>query len=94
MGTRTGPDAGRVEDLWGTSTSVTLTGAGYLSVRTGASGNHVNGVPIDAVRGSVATTICGVRDAAGQHGVVIELTIAVNGQYTDSALRLSPWTTP
>ncbi len=88
--TRTGPDIATVQDLWGTPQSVAST-AGYTDVRTGRGGTRQNGIPLAAVTGSTATTVCGVRDATGPHGVVIELAIAADGRYTDGSLRLSQW---
>lgn len=90
--TRTGPDVGKIELLEGTPTSIVST-ATYDNVLSGARGGRINGVPAEALRGTVATTFCGVRDAAGQHGVIADLAIATDGNYADSSLRLSPWST-
>jgi hypothetical protein len=85
--TRTGPDAGAVEDLWGIPERV-ASSAGY-SGRTGASGDRQNGIPEGAVRGNVATMVCGLRGTAGAHGVLIDL--AVPGTARDASIRLSRW---
>lgn len=91
--TRTGPDVATLESVWGTPTSVAPT-VGYSNVRTGARGTGLHGVPSEALKAGVATVVCGVRDGAGDHGVVIELTVPPDDQYTDGSLKLSRWPRP